>query len=81
MLCVTEILNYISAWVTLLAVVLGLCVFLFERASKKNPFRSTWNQKKNWLASALNKKDFFALDTLDGWLKKHYFPLLTVEIW
>jgi len=57
---VTEILNYISAWVTLLAAVLALCVFLFERASKKNTDSSGLHIKKSWFCRAANKKKAFS---------------------
>jgi hypothetical protein len=68
---VTEILNYISAWVTLLAAVLGLCVFLFDRASKKNLFlaaRLRAENKKNQFLRAINKK-------------KSFYSRAAVEIW
>ena len=81
----TEILNYISAWVTLLAAVLGLCVFLFDRASKKNLFLAARlraaNKKKETSYALENKKVIFALGTVSGWLKKHFSPPSTVEVW
>ena len=54
---VTEILNYISAWVTLLAAMLGLCMFLFDRASKKNQPLRAINKKKSFLAARLSARD------------------------
>ena len=77
----TEILNYISAWVTLLAATLALCVFFFEHASKKNAVSPGLQIKKSWLPGTLNKKINFPPSTLDGWLKKTLFPLRTIEIW
>jgi hypothetical protein len=57
---VNEILNYISAWVTLLASVLALCVFLFDLVSKKNLFstpRGSARQiKKGWFSPGEEKK-------------------------
>jgi len=68
---VTEILNYISAWLTFLAAVFALCVFFFDLASKK---------KSNSPRGGY-KRIVFPPSTLDGWLKKHFFPPSTVELW
>jgi hypothetical protein len=68
---VTEILNYISAWVTLLAAMLGLCVFLFERASKKKSFLAARiaarDIKKNLKMFHLEQKRFFLLSHSESW--------------
>ena len=60
----TEILNYISAWVALLTAVLMLSVFLFDLASKK----------KSNSPRGENKKGIFPPPTVEGWLKKTLFP-------
>jgi hypothetical protein len=56
---VTEILNYISAWLTFLAAVFTLCVFFFGLASKKNPLQPGLNIKDSWFNRAVNKKKSF----------------------
>jgi len=72
---VTEILNYISAWLTLLAAVFALCVFCFDLASKKNLFSRAGNIKKSWLPRALNKKKSF-FDTA-----RYFFKAARSENW
>jgi len=72
---VTEILNYISAWLGLLTAVLMLNVFLFERASKKNADSLGLHIKKSLFPRAGNKKKSF-FDTA-----RLFLPAARSEIW
>jgi len=56
---VTELLNYISAWLTFLTAVFALCLFFFELVSKKRLVSYASDIKKSWLTRALNKKKSF----------------------
>jgi len=53
---VTETLNYISAWVTLLASIFAMCVFFFDLASKKNLFQPGLQIKKSLSLFHLEQK-------------------------